>query len=441
MSEFDLIVIGGGPGGYIAALEAVKYGKRVAIIEKDRFGGACLFRGCIPTKSFYSMGHRGVAYGDALTHKNTVVETLASQVERLMKKDKITVYTGSGKLTSENSVTVNDSETITGGMIIIATGSRPIIPESLDVDSSRKFVMTSDEVVHLEELPKKILVIGGGYIGCEYASILSSYGVSVTLVEATDAIMRGEDVDVVNMVSRLLEGRGVSIEIGEQIDKLVLHDNEVSAHFKSGLHEAFDKVLVAIGRRSNIDGIGLEEVDVKTDAHGIIVNDMMQSSVSHIYGIGDVISKPMRLAHVAEHEARTVVGNVFGGAKNSIDYSLIPTTIFTSPEIASIGFREKDLKEQGKEYVVGKSIYKANPMAYCEGSTEGIVKVLVDPQTREILGATIVSDHANELLGAFVVAKHGGVTVDALSRVPWFHPSRTEAFGSAIGMALSKLAK
>ncbi len=444
MKNYDIAIVGGGPGGYNAALHAANYKVKVALIEKDRFGGACLFRGCIPTKALYAGVHQKIAYDTAFLHKNEVVETLGKQVEGLVKNGGIDIYKGTATFVSAHEIAVSGgefgNESITADKIVIATGSSPIIPASLDVDKAHARVMSSDELVHLQKIPASILIIGGGYIGCEFGSIFARYGAAVTIVEATGTILQSEDADVVRLVHKSFEEKKVRVLVNTQVTKLEVTESSVKSYLSNNETIETEYALLAIGRAPNINAIALEKTGVAVTPKGITVSEKLQTNIPHIYAIGDVISAPLRLAHVAEREGAVVIENALGKSTPVMDYHAIPTAIFTNPEISSIGYREFELKQKNAAYATEKSFFKANPMAHCEGQTDGFLKMLIDTQTQTLLGATVVGEHATELLGALVVAMNSKTPLSVLAHTPWFHPSRTEAIGKAAISAMRKVA-
>jgi dihydrolipoamide dehydrogenase len=459
--KYDIAVIGAGPGGYIAALKAAETNKRVALIERDKFGGTCLNLGCIPTKTLYQSSQNFVnyleysrklkdpfvqdknivrkAFENAMVTKDNVIASLRKQLERLVKRSDINVYRGSAYLSSRREVAIDDTEKIYAKKIIVATGSTPILPPQFDLD--RKKVMTSNEILDLRELPERILIVGGGYIGCEYANIFVNYGVDVTLVELLPRILNSEDDDVAREVLRTFKKRGVNIYQNIGLDSVEINGVRVNSRLSNGKTLETDLLLMAVGRNPNSKGLGLEKLGIKLNEKGAIgVNDRLRANRNDIYAIGDVIDRELRLAHVSEKEGIIGISDISRDMSFSpMSYEVIPTAIFVEPEVASVGKREFQLKHEGIEYVVGKSWYEKNAMAQCSGNTTGFVKLIVDKTTLEILGAAIVGSHSADLIGIIATAMNSKATIETLDNSVWFHPSRPEAIKGAAEVALKKL--
>jgi len=460
--EYDLAVIGAGPGGYVAALKATALKARVALIERDSFGGACLNLGCIPTKTLYQSSHDFLNYlhyakivktpipqGGNLTQrafehaahtKDKVIALLKKQLEGLVKHSSIKVFRGAASLSSRQEITINDQTRISAEKIVLATGSTPVMPSKFDLDRTK--VMTSDEIVDLKKLPEKILIVGGGYIGCEYATIFANYGTEVTLVELLPSILTTEDTDVVKEVTKSFAKRGVNIIVSTGLDSLKIQEERVAARLTNGDALETDLVLVAVGRTPNSQGLGLEKFGISFNSQGAIeVDSKLRTSKSSIYAIGDVIDKELRLAHVSEKEGVIGISDILREMSSGpMSYEVIPTSIFVDPEVASVGKREFQLKEEGVHYTVGKTWYKKNAMAHCSGDTTGFVKLMVDQSTLEVVGAAIVGSHASDLIGIAATAMNSKTSIKTLAGSVWFHPSRPEAIKEAAENALNKLA-
>lgn len=459
--RYDIAIIGAGPGGYIAALKAAESGASVALIEKGMFGGSCLNLGCIPTKTLYQSSQNFVNYLEyarilkdpilqdknlaqrafeyAMETKDNVITALREQVERLVKRSAINVYRGSAYLSSRREVTIDDQEKIYANRVIVATGSTPIMPPKFDLDRTK--VMTSNEILDLSELPESILILGGGYIGCEYANIFTNYGVDVTLVELLPRILNTEDDDVVREVLKSFKKRGVNIYQNTGLDSIKIKTGRVSSRLSNGQILETDILLMAVGRSPNSKGLGLEKLGIKLDEKGGIgVNERFRANRNDVYAIGDVIDRELRLAHVSEKEGIIGVSNILRDMSfGPMSYEVIPTAIFTEPEVASVGKREFQLKDEGIEYMVGKSWHEKNAMAQCSGNTIGFVKLMVNKTTLEILGAAIVGSHASDLIGIIATAMNSEATIETLANSVWFHPSRPEAIKGAAEVALKKL--
>lgn len=460
--EYDLAVIGAGPGGYIAALKATALKARVALIERDSFGGVCLNLGCIPTKTLYQSSHDFLnylhyakivktqisqdgnlsqrAFEHAVHTKDKVITLLRKQLEGLVKHSSIKVFRGAASLSARQEITINDQTRISADKIVLATGSTPVMPAKFDLDRTK--IMTSDEIVDLKQLPEKILIVGGGYIGCEYATIFANYGTEVTLVELLPSILTTEDPDVVKEVTKSFAKRGVNIIVSTGLDSLKIQGDRVVARLTNGETLEADLVLVAVGRTPNSQGLGLEKFGITFNPQGAIeVDSKLRTSKSSIYAIGDVIDKELRLAHVSEKEGVIGISDILRDMSSGpMSYEVIPTSIFVDPEVASVGKREFQLKEEGVHYTVGKTWYKKNAMAHCSGDTTGFVKLMVDQSTLEIVGAAIVGSHASDLIGIAATAMNSKTSIKTLAGSVWFHPSRPEAIKEAAENALNKLA-
>lgn len=421
-AHYDLVVLGAGPGGYSAAVAAAHRGATVALIERSQLGGTCLHRGCIPAKSMFQSTIMREPFGPATERKLRVIDELHGQVQKLLSHPKITVIHGDGYIASPGTVCVTNGEdtTVTWDRLVIATGSSPFVPPDL---AGRPNVMTSDGVVQLREVPRRVVVLGGGYTGSEYGGILAHYGSEVTIVELGARILKTEDADIIGVVTDELSHRGVRI-----LTETHLED--------AGLGEP-DLLLVGIGRRPDSKGIGLEELGIRMGAkNGILVNTRMETNVDGVYAIGDVIAEEWRLAHVAEKEATIAVRNALGETCE-VCYDVIPSTIFTDPMVASVGKREFEL-ERGT-YVVGKARHSDNSMAHCCNDTRGFVKVLVGKsEPHRILGAAAVGDHHVDV-HEIAMAMECGATVRTVAEMVHFHPSRNEAAKMAAQNAVRKL--
>jgi dihydrolipoamide dehydrogenase len=458
---YDIAVIGAGPGGYIAALKATALTDRVALIERDSFGGTCLNLGCIPTKTLYQSSHDFLTYQHyakivktpipqashpsqkafehAVHTKDKVIALLKKQLEGLVNRSSIKVLRGSASLSSRKEIIINNQDRISAEKIVLATGSTPVMPSKFDLDRTK--VMTSDEIVDLKKLPKRILIAGGGYIGCEYATIFANYGTEVTLLELLPRILTTEDNDVVQEVTKSFKKKGVNVVDGTGLDSLTIEGDGVAAILTNGEILKTDLVLMAVGRTPNSQGLGLEKFGITFNAKGAIeVNERLRTSKPSIYAIGDVIDKELRLAHVSEKEGVIGISDIFRDMSSGpMRYEIIPTSIFVDPEVAAVGKREFQLKEEGVHYTVGKTWYKKNAMAHCSGDTTGFVKLMVDKSSLEVLGAAIVGSHASDLIGIAATAMNSKTSIQTLVNSVWFHPSRPEAIKDAAENALKKL--
>ncbi len=444
-----IVVIGGGPGGYVAALKAAILGAEVTLIEKDALGGTCLNRGCIPTKAYLSCADvhdmiiKGKSFGievegkttpifeEMFERKNAIVKQLVGGVGFLCKKRKITVVNGFGKLISntEVEVTLTDGtkENITTDKVILATGSVPILPPMFNYDKVN--VISSDEALDLKTLPKDMVVIGGGVIGCEFGQFYAKLGVEITIVDVADTILPFEDRDVSEVLMKKMKKQNVKLLLGKKVEKVEVNDGRVVCELDTGEKLESEKLLVAIGRKANISNIGLEELGISTENGKIVVDNKMQTNVENIYAIGDIVDTPF-LAHVASKEGIVAVENIMG--RNSIStYHAVPRCVYTDPEVAAVGITEDAAKAKGIEYKVGKFMFATIGKAMVTGKTEGFVKIIVDSNDK-IIGGSIVGPHATDLLAELTLCVHLGVTAKQLGDVIHPHPTLSEALMEAV---------
>ncbi len=463
MQEFDLVVIGGGPGGYVGAIRAAQLGANVALIEKGNVGGTCLNRGCIPTKTMYyaakmlktmknaetfgvtySGGTVGFDLSKALERKDSVVTRLVGGVEQLLRANGVTLLRGTASFEDARKIKIESEdgeEVITAAKTIIATGSEPAMIPAFNID--RENVITSTEALNLSEVPESMLIIGGGVMGCEFATIFSHFGTKVTIVELLDTILSTEDKAIVRVVAKAFKTGGVEVKTGVMVDSVTVTDEGVKTTLKEGAEFVTEKVLVSIGRSFNTQGIGLENAGVELEKGCIKVNDKMETNVPGIYAIGDVTGG-MLLAHVASVEGVVAVSNALGNEK-TMDYSVIPAGIFTDPEIASVGIREKQAKEQGLEVSIGRFPYAASGKALAMAEADGFVQIVSDPATDKVLGCSIVGAHATDLIGEAALAMKAGLTIAEIVDTVHAHPTLPEVFMEAAedvhGFAIHKVGR
>ncbi len=453
--KYDLIVIGSGPGGYIAAIRASQLGSKVAIIEKySTLGGTCLNVGCIPSKALLDSSHH---YYDAIKHfdehgisvenptfdfskmvarKANVVETTTGGIKYLMDKNNIDVYEGLGSFQDATHVKVSkndgNSEVIEGTNIIIATGSKPSTLPFISIDKER--VITSTEALKLKEVPKHLLVIGGGVIGLELGSVYKRLGADVTVIEYAPTITPTMDKDVSKELTKVLKKQGMKFNVSTGVTSVERNGDEVvvKATNKKGEEITFtgDYCLVSVGRKPYTEGLGLENVGVKVTDRGMVeVNDHLQTSVANIYAIGDVVRGAM-LAHKAEEEG-VVVAEYLAGQKPHIDYNLIPGIVYTWPEVAAVGKTEQELKDAGVAYKAGKFSMRALGRSRASGDLDGFVKVLADKNTDEILGVHMVGARVADLIMEAAVAMEYRAAAEDLARICHGHPTYSEAVKEA----------
>ncbi len=454
--QYDLAIIGSGPGGYIAAIRAAQLGMKTALIEKySTLGGTCLNVGCIPSKALLdSTEHYHNAQVNFESHgimvntiqanlvkmierKNEVVKQTVSGIDFLMKKHKVDVFHGMGSFKDAHTILVTSTDGTTRQIstrkTIIATGSKPITPAAFNYDKKR--VITSTEALEITKIPKKMVIIGGGVIGLELGSVFSRLGTEITVVEYLDRILPTMDIDCSKELTRSLKKLGLTFHLKHMVTKVTSNKNQVKIEVrKRESDETFeltaDYCLVAIGRRPYTDGLQPENASVKLDEKGrVIVDDLLQTTHPDIYAIGDVIQGAM-LAHKAEEEGILVVERL-AGQKPHINYRLIPGVVYTWPEVASTGYTEEELKERQIEFNVGKFPYKALGRARASMDTEGMVKILADKHTDEVLGVHIVGARAADMIMEAVVAMEYRASAEDIARMSHPHPTYTEAVREA----------
>ncbi|WP_298040145.1 dihydrolipoyl dehydrogenase [uncultured Desulfuromonas sp.] len=447
MKEFDVAIVGAGPGGYVAAIRAAQAGACVCLIEDDEVGGTCLNRGCIPTKALYSTarlmhhirsaGEHGIRVGElgfdfpqAARRKDQVVEKLVRGVEQLLKGHGVEVFRGRASLEGEGRIRIRRAEVvghIRARRIILATGSLPARPKGLPVDG--KNVLTSNEILAMKDLPRSLLVVGGGYIGCEFASIFSAFGTKVTVVELLPTLLGHTDRLAVREVEKSLREAGVAVHTGTAVEALDVVEGGVKVRLSGGESLVVEKALVAVGRVPNSHGLGLEEAGVRLENGAVAVDDRMATSAEGVYAIGDVTGG-IQLAHVASYQAGVAVTNALGGDARA-DYRVVPSTIFTLPEIGQVGLSEAACKEKGIETRVGRFAYQASSKALCAGEVRGSVQVVSDRGDGKILGAAVVGDEASTLIAEVAAAMSGGMTAVELGEVIHSHPTLPEMIKEA----------
>lgn len=452
---YDVIVIGSGPGGYVAAIRAAQLGMKTAIIEKyPTLGGTCLNVGCIPSKAlldssehYHNAAHtfetHGISIKDLkvnlpqmIARKDDVVKQNVDGIQFLMKKNKIDVHQGIGSFVDANTVKVTkedgSSTDIQGKNIIIATGSKPASLPFIKLDKQR--VITSTEALKMKEIPKHLIVIGGGVIGMELGSVYGRMGAKVSVIEFMDSLIPSMDKTMGKELQKSLKKLGFDFYLKHKVTGVENLGEEVVVKAENSQGETIeikgDYVLVSIGRKPYTDGLNAEAAGVKiTDRGQVEVNDHLQTSVSHIYAIGDVVKGAM-LAHKAEEEG-VYVAETIAGQKPHINYLLIPGVVYTWPEVASVGYTEEQLKEQGRKYKAGKFPFMASGRARASMDTDGVVKVLADAETDEILGVHMIGPRTADMIAEAVVAMEFRASAEDIARMSHAHPTYTEAFKEA----------
>ncbi|MBI2865771.1 MAG: dihydrolipoyl dehydrogenase [Chloroflexi bacterium] len=444
--EHDIAIVGGGPGGYVAALRAAQLGARVALVEKDRVGGTCLNRGCIPVKAMtrsvevYLDAKRGEEFGvkaaglevdfpRLMARKQEVVDRLVSGVEGLLQGSNVTVVRGNGKLTSPRRILVNGQE-VAAKKIIIATGSVPSrIPISgLDLPG----VVTSDDLMQLDHIPASMVIIGGGVIGMEFASIFAAMGTKVTVVEMLPLILPPADDEIARRFTQIARRQGMNILTSAKVKEVRQAGGglEVAYETEAGPQAVqAEMVLMSVGRSPFTEGLGLEGLGVQMNRRAIAVNEHLETNIEGVYAIGDVTGRIM-LAHVASYDGEVAVENALGHQK-ATDYKVVPSVIFTIPEIAGVGLTEKQAKERGTVFKVGKFPFTASGRAQTLGETTGLVKVIADAETRELLGVHIMGPRACDLIAEAALALKLEATAEDLVETIHAHPTLPEALREA----------
>ncbi|MDD4601252.1 Dihydrolipoyl dehydrogenase [bioreactor metagenome] len=443
--KYDVAVLGGGPGGYVAAIRAAQLGGKVLLIEKDKLGGVCLNRGCIPTKTLLKSAekweelkhlaefglkadHIGFDFGAVMARKNNVVTQLRGGIEKLIKSNAIDVAYGMAKFTGANDVEVvnqDGHESYSAKKIIIATGS---LPASLPVaGSDLPAVITSDGMLELSEVPKRLLVIGGGAVGIEFAAIMQSFGSQVTVVEMLPTILPSVDLDIIKRMGVVLRKSGIKTIAGAKVTEIVTADDGVMVKVDTGkgIQEIIvDKVLAATGRRPATEGLNLDVAGVNYDRSGITVNDKMETNVAGIYAIGDVTGRSM-LAHVASAAGIVAAENAMGGS-SVMHYGAVPSCIFTTPEIAMVGLTEQEAKAESREVTVSRFNFAANGKAVSMAETDGLVKIVAEAATGKVVGMHIMGSHASDLIMEGTLAIRNGLTAKDIAHTIHPHPSLSE---------------
>jgi len=454
--NFDLVVIGGGPGGYVCAIRAAQLGLKTACVEsRGALGGTCLNVGCIPSKSLLNLSEnyhkakkdfnqQGIEIAGIklniekmMSNKNKSIQVLTKGVEFLFKKNKVTYIKGKGVVFSKNDVVVygsnNSRSNIKAKNIVIATGSEVASLPGIEIDE--KNIVSSTGALSFDKVPKKLAVIGGGYIGLEMGSVWSRLGSDVTVIEYLDFITPGMDREVSNEFQKILTKQGIKFKMGSKVNTVNSKGDLVTISYtdiKNSKEEKIevDKVLVAVGRKPYTEGLNLSKIGVKLDNKGRIeINNKLQTSIENIYAIGDVIKGPM-LAHKAEDEG-IAVAEILAGQSGHVNYDVIPGVVYTSPEVATVGKTEEQLKSENQSYKVGKFPFLANSRAKVNNETDGFVKILADSKTDKVLGVHIIGPHCGDMIAEMALAMEFGASAEDIARTCHAHPTHTEAIKEA----------
>ena len=441
----DVAILGAGPGGYVAAIRAKKLGLNVIAIEKENLGGVCLNWGCMPTKALahtaeviesarksselgINIQNMDIDFIKVMSRKDNVVKSLRSGLEFNFKKNEIEIVRGEGSLVSQDRILVkgndgNETE-INAKNIILATGSRAssVPPFILDNEG----ILDNIGILSLKELPKSMLVVGGGVVGCEFSSIFATLGTKVTIVEVMPRILLNEDEEVSDLIKKVFSKKGINIYTGITVNEVKKSGNQYVCVLSNGETLAVDKILVSVGRKPNTSGFGFKENGVDINDRGFIkVDKNLRTSVKNIFAIGDMIGG-YQLAHVASTEGLIAIENIIGKNKE-VDYSVVPWAIFTLPEIGTVGLNKKQAEEKGYKVCMGMFPFRSSGKAFVIQETEGFIKVFTDSETGEILGSTMIGPRATDLVHEIAVAMHAELSIDYIADTIHAHPTLAEA--------------
>ncbi|MDA7708277.1 dihydrolipoyl dehydrogenase [Flavobacteriaceae bacterium] len=452
MEQFDVVVIGSGPGGYVCAIRCAQLGMKTAVIEKyNTLGGTCLNVGCIPSKSLLDSSHHyheavhnfsthgitiegsiKVDLNKMISRKDSVVDQTTKGIDYLMSKNKIRVFNGLGSFVDSHTISINSSEKIKFNNAIVATGSKPISLPFAKIDKKR--IISSTEALKLKEIPKKLIVIGGGVIGLELGQVYSRLGSEVSVIEYSDKITPFMDGAVSKELLRIFKKQKIKFYLSHKVTSVTSEKNSISVNAEdsngSNVNFEGDYCLVSVGRKPYTDGLNLSSVGINTNDKGQIeVNDKLQTNIENIYAIGDVIAGPM-LAHKAEEEG-VLVAEILAKQKPHINYNLIPNVIYTWPEVASVGKTQEQLSSEGIEFKIGQFPMRALGRARASMDIDGFVKILADKKTDEILGVHIIGARAADLIAEAVTAMEFRASAEDISRMSHSHPTYAEAIKEA----------
>ena len=448
--SYDIVVVGGGPGGYVCAIRAAQLGIKVACVDKNKiFGGTCLRVGCIPSKALLesselvnqakeSFKAHGIVLPEVQVdlatmqrRKNRVVQTLGRGVGSLLKKNGVDGIQGTARMTAPGRIQVSTDEgttEISASNVIIATGSEPASLPGVELDG--RYVVSSTEALEFEQAPERLVVIGAGAIGLELGSVWNRLGSKVTVLEYLNRILPGADAEIAEAAQKILAKQGLDFQLGARVEGVEIREERCHVKIAESEDVVCDRVLMAVGRRPFTDGLGLDEIGVVRDRRGFIeVDEHFKTNVDGVYAIGDVIGGAM-LAHKAEEEGVALAEMLKTGVGH-IDYNTVPAIVYTHPEVASVGKTAEELEEAGVPFKVGRFPFMANGRAKAIGETDGLVKVLAHQKTDRILGVHIVGPHAGDLLSEAVVAMSFGASAEDLARICHAHPTLTEVIKEA----------
>jgi len=450
--EYDVVVLGAGPAGYVAAIQAAQFGQKAAIVEKNALGGVCLNVGCIPSKALlhnaeiahtlstgskefgFSFDNLKLDYGAAFKRSRQVSQRLVKGVAFLMRKNKIDVLEGIGKFNSPNSMIVSQQDgdiEVTAKNFIIATGAHPASVPGIEVDGDK--IVSYEKAIMADSLPGKVVIVGGGPIGMEFAYIWVNYGVEVTIVEMLPHLLPNEDPEISQVVERAFKKLGVKFHTGVRVESIVNAGDGIEVRLEGAETIAADKVLVAVGFKPNISGIGLDQAGVETSDWGaIVVDESMKTSVPHIYAIGDVVApEGIMLAHVGSAMGIVAAESIAGKETAALDYRMMPRCTYCVPQVASFGYTEAQAIDAGYEVKIGRFPFQANGKALGVGERDGFVKIVADARYGEILGGHMVGHGVTELLPELTLARFAELTAEEIAQNVHAHPTMSEALMEA----------
>ncbi|MFO7915115.1 MAG: dihydrolipoyl dehydrogenase [Candidatus Krumholzibacteriales bacterium] len=440
MPGYDLIVLGGGPAGYPAAIRASQLGARVCLIEAEKLGGVCLNWGCIPTKTMHAAAHlmeagRSLDFADLSDvdmkslseHRAKVVDRLVSGVRKLLKKRGVEVISGRGRIISPSEVKIDSGDTVKGDKIIIATGSSAMNLPGMEFDG--KLILSSKDLLNLDYLPSSLLIIGGGVIGSEFASIFNALGTGVTVVEMLPSLVSGESDRVSKYLRMFFRKKGIEVHLGSRVEKIEKSGDGITAHLEDGTVIESSAAVLSVGRVPNIEDIGLREVGIETKDSAIRVNGRMETNVKGVYAAGDVVGGYL-LAHAATREGLVAAENAMG-VDREIDYSLVPSTVYTIPEIAHVGLNMEEAESKGLKCASGQFPFSANGKALGMDEPDGFAGWVAEEESGKLLGLHIIGPDATELVSIGTVAVSNGMTAEEFEALIFPHPTLGEAIFEA----------
>ncbi len=450
--DYDVAILGGGPGGYVAAIRAAQLGNKVAIIESNELGGVCLNWGCIPTKALLknaqifdyiknskkygiNIDSYEVNWSKVIKRSRDVSKRLSKGIEYLIKKNKITYVPKRGVLLNKNTIELDDNKTLKAKKIIIATGSTPKKIPIFKVDGD--LIITSREAMVLDEIPKNLVIIGAGAIGVEFAHLYNTFGSNVTLIEGLDRIVPNEDEDISKELTAVFSKRKINVLTDCKVEKIDKNKKHAIVHVQGKDSIKADKVLIAVGVSGNIDNIGLDKLNINTKDGFVSVNEYMQTNIDSIYAIGDVCGPPL-LAHVASFEGVLAAEHLSGEKVDSMVYNNVPGCTYCQPEIASVGYTEKQALDKGYNIKVGRFPFSALGKALADGNRDGFVKIIYDEKYGELLGCHIIGDNATNIITEISIARNLETTYTEILKTIHPHPTLSEAIQEATAQALGE---